>query len=279
MCFKVNSILLAQGMNMNKISPRLKVLTLSGFIMSLSACTSSPTGRSQVILFSDNEMSQLGAQSFEQMKQNEKVSKDAKINAYVTCVANAITKQVPKQASFEQWEVVVFDSDQVNAFALPGGKIGVYTGLLKVATNQDQLATVLGHEVAHVLANHGNERMSRNQITNTGLQVTDFALAGTEYKEMTMSALGLGVEYGINLPYGRTQETEADIMGIDLMTKAGFDPQQSIQLWKNMAKASGGNQPPELLSTHPSHNTRIQDLGNEIKGLPRYNASAPNCQA
>ena len=88
-----------------------------------------------------------------------------------------------------------------------------------------------------------------------------------------------GVEYGINLPYGRTQETEADIMGIDLMAKAGFDSQQSIQLWKNMAKASGGNQPPELLSTHPSHNTRIKNLGNEIKDLPRYNASAPNCQA
>ncbi|MGO2341259.1 M48 family metallopeptidase [Vibrio litoralis] len=265
---------------MKKLSPPLKVVTLSGLLMmGLSACTSSPTGRSQVILFSDSEMSQLGAQSFEQMKQEENVSKDTKVNAYVTCVANAITKQVPKQASFEQWEVVVFDSDQVNAFALPGGKIGVYTGLLKVATNQDQLATVLGHEVAHVLANHGNERMSRSQITNTGMQVTDFALAGTEYKEMTMSALGLGVEYGINLPYGRTQETEADIMGIDLMAKAGFDPQQSIQLWKNMAKASGGNQPPELLSTHPSHDTRIQDLGDEIKGLPRYNVSAPNCQA
>ncbi len=280
MCFKVNSILLDQGMTMKKLSPPLKVVTLSGLLMmGLSACTSSPTGRSQVILFSDSEMSQLGAQSFEQMKQEENVSKDTKVNAYVTCVANAITKQVPKQASFEQWEVVVFDSDQVNAFALPGGKIGVYTGLLKVATNQDQLATVLGHEVAHVLANHGNERMSRSQITNTGMQVTDFALAGTEYKEMTMSALGLGVEYGINLPYGRTQETEADIMGIDLMAKAGFDPQQSIQLWKNMAKASGGNQPPELLSTHPSHDTRIQDLGDEIKGLPRYNVSAPNCQA
>ncbi len=282
MCFKVNLLLPIrdQGMVMMRMSPKLKTFTLGGlFVLGLSACTSSPTGRSQVILFSDSEMSQLGAQSFEQMKQNEKVSNDAKVNAYVTCVANAITNQVPKQSSFDQWEVVVFNSDQVNAFALPGGKIGVYTGLLKVATNQDQLATVLGHEVAHVLANHGNERMSRSQITNTGLQVSDFALAGTEYKEMAMSALGLGVEYGINLPYGRTQETEADIMGIDLMAKAGFNPQQSVQLWKNMAKASGGNQPPELLSTHPSHSTRIQDLTKEIKHLPQYTTPTPNCQA
>lgn len=279
MCFKVNSILLDQGMIMKKTSPPLKVATLSGLIMmGLSACSSSPTGRSQVILFSDSEMSQLGAQSFEQMKQEEKVSKDAKVNAYVTCVANAITKQVPKQASFDQWEVVVFESEQVNAFALPGGKIGVYTGLLNVATNQDQLATVLGHEVAHVLADHGNERMSQSQITNTGLQITDFTLAGTKYKEMAMSALGLGVEYGINLPYGRTQETEADIMGIDLMAKAGFNPQQSVELWKNMAKASGDNQPPELLSTHPSHHSRIQDLSSEINSLPKYNMSRPSCQ-
>ncbi|WP_105902069.1 M48 family metallopeptidase [Vibrio gangliei] len=248
-------------------------------LLLLSACSSSPTGRSQVILFSDSEMAQLGSQSFEQMKQEEKVSTNAKTNAYVTCVANAITKQVPKQDSFDDWEVVVFDSEQVNAFALPGGKIGVYTGLLNVATNQDQLATVLGHEVAHVLANHGNERMSRSQITNTGLQITDVALAGSEYRSMTMGALGLGVQYGITLPYGRTQETEADIMGIDLMAKAGFNPQQSIQLWKNMAKASGGSQPPELLSTHPSHNTRIQDLTAEIQKLPKYSTQAPNCQA
>lgn len=244
----------------------------------LTACASSPTGRSQIILFSESDMAQLGSQSFEQMKQSEKLSTDKQLNAYVHCVADAITKQVPKQASFEQWEVVVFDSNQVNAFALPGGKIGVYTGLLKVATNQDQLATVLGHEVAHVLANHGNERMSRSQITNTGLQITDIALSGSEYRSMTMGALGLGVQYGITLPYGRTQETEADIMGIDLMAKAGFEPQQSIQLWKNMAKASAGNQPPELLSTHPSHQSRIKDLTQEIKQLPKYTTAKPPCQ-
>lgn len=243
----------------------------------LSACSTSPTGRNQVILFSESDMSQLGAQSFEQLKQKEKISTDKKTNQYVQCVAGAITRQVGVQNGFSEWEVVVFDSDQVNAFALPGGKIGVYTGLLNVAKNADQLATVLGHEVAHVLAHHSNERMSRSQIANVGLKVSSVALQTSEYHDIAMGALGLGVQYGVMLPYGRTQESEADIVGLDFMAKAGFDPRQSVELWKNMAKASGGQQPPELLSTHPSHDTRISDLQNELTRLPQYVTMKPNC--
>ena len=234
------------------------LLTLAG----ITACSSSPTGRNQILLFSDQDMSQLGAQSFEQMKQQQKISQDAKTNAYVQCVTNSITKHIPKPG-FDEWEVVVFESDQVNAFALPGGKIGVYTGLLKVAVNQDQLATVIGHEIAHVIADHSNERLSQTQLANKG---------------MTMAALGLGVQYGVILPYGRTQESEADIVGLRYMADAGFDPNQSVNLWQNMAKASGGNQPPELLSTHPSHSTRIQDLRATITTLPQSNAQRPNCK-
>ena len=181
---------------------------------------------------------------------------------------------------FDSWEVVVFDSDQVNAFALPGGKIGVYTGLLKVAVTQDQLATVIGHEIAHVLADHSNERLSQSQIANAGLQLTNIALGSSEYAQYrgaTMAALGLGVQYGVLMPYGRTQESEADIVGLELMAKSGFDPNQSVDLWKNMAKASGGAQPPELLSTHPSHGTRIQDLSAKIQTLPANNVKRPNC--
>ncbi len=247
----------------------------------LSACSSSPTGRNQILLFSDSEMAQLGGQSFEQMKKEQKLSTDKRVNEYVQCVSNAVTKHVPQQASFKQWEVVVFDSDQVNAFALPGGKIGVYTGLLNVAVNQDQLATVIGHEIAHVLANHSNERLSQGQLANTGLAVTSIAIGSSEYKEyqgVTMAALGLGVQYGVILPYGRAQESEADIVGLELMAKAGFDPYQSVELWKNMAKASGGSQPPELLSTHPSHSTRISDLSSKAKSLPAYSTKAPNCK-
>ncbi|GAB2650374.1 M48 family metallopeptidase [Vibrio panuliri] len=247
----------------------------------LTACSSSPTGRNQLLLFSDSDMSNLGAQSFEQMKQQQKVSTDAKLNRYVQCVASAVTQQVPKQPTFEQWEVVVFDSEQVNAFALPGGKIGVYTGLLNVAKNQDQLATVIGHEIAHVLADHSNERLSQTQLANAGLQITNAALGASEYaqyRNVTMSALGLGVQVGVLLPYGRTQESEADIVGLELMARAGFDPRQSIALWQNMAKASKGQQPPELLSTHPSHGTRIEDLTATMRKLPSYGAQKPNCK-
>ncbi|GAM66157.1 Zn-dependent protease [Vibrio sp. JCM 19236] len=255
-----------------------KTLSLALVVAGLFGCAKSPTGRNQVILFSDSQMSQLGAQSFEQMKQEQKISQDKATNAYVQCVTDRILEFVPKQPSFDKWEVVVFDSPQVNAFALPGGKIGVYTGLLKVAMNQDQLATVIGHEIAHVLADHSNERISQAQIANTGLQLSNVALANQEYRNEIVALMGAGVQYGVILPYGRTQESEADIVGLQLMAKAGFDPYQSVALWRNMAKASGGNQPPELLSTHPSHDTRIKDLNSEAKTLPGYSGSKPNCK-
>ncbi|USD66772.1 M48 family metallopeptidase [Vibrio sp. SCSIO 43136] len=244
----------------------------------IAACTTSPTGRKQLIMFSDNDMAALGAQSFEQIKQEQKISKDKKINQYVQCVSDAITKHVGSQPGFKAWEVVVFDSDQVNAFALPGGKIGVYTGLLNVAQNQDQLATVIGHEVAHVLADHSNERLSNSQLAAVGMQVGNVAIKDTQYHDSAMAALGLGLQYGVILPYGRTQESEADIIGLQLMAKAGFDPAQSVELWKNMARASGGNQPPEFFSTHPSHSTRINDLSTTMTRLPKSKISKPNCQ-
>ncbi|SBO08080.1 TPR repeat-containing protein YfgC precursor [Vibrio mediterranei] len=255
-----------------------KAYCLAAITSVIAACSSSPTGRNQLILFSDAQMSQLGAQSFEQMKKEQKVSTDKEVNAYVQCVARTITDHVPPQPEFSEWEVVVFDSDQVNAFALPGGKIGVYTGLLNVAVTPDQLATVIGHEVAHVLADHSNERLSQSQLANTGLQITNVALGGSQYRDVTMAALGVGVQYGVILPYGRTQESEADIVGLELMAKSGFDPNQSVELWKNMAKASGGSQPPELLSTHPSHDTRISDLRAKAATLPNYDTIKPNCK-
>ncbi|PTC05292.1 Zn-dependent protease [Vibrio mediterranei] len=255
-----------------------KAYCLAAITSVIAACSSSPTGRNQLILFSDAQMSQLGAQSFEQMKKEQKVSTDKEVNAYVQCVAKTITDHVPPQPEFSEWEVVVFDSDQVNAFALPGGKIGVYTGLLNIAVTPDQLATVIGHEVAHVLADHSNERLSQSQLANTGLQITNVALGGSQYRDVTMAALGVGVQYGVILPYGRTQESEADIVGLELMAKSGFDPNQSVELWKNMAKASGGSQPPELLSTHPSHDTRISDLRAKAATLPNYDTIKPNCK-
>ncbi|TDW62374.1 peptidase M48-like protein [Oceanimonas baumannii] len=223
----------------------------------LSACTQSPTGRNQVLLFSEHDMQRLGEQSFADIKEQEKISRHAGLNRLVQCVTRQLVAEVPGNG---QWEVVLFDSKQINAFALPGGKVGVYSGLLKVADTQDQLAAVIGHEIAHVLAQHSNERVSRTQLTNIGLNAAGVALGQSGMREPAMAALGLGVQVGYLLPYGREQEAEADRLGLQLMARAGFDPQQAITLWRNMAAAGSGSQPPEILSTHPSHGTRIEGL-------------------
>ena len=267
---------------MKKTLIALTTLTL------LAGCqlTKSPTGRTQALMYSSADMSNLGGQSFEEMKKKEKVVTDARINKYVGCIASAITKHVPASYGVKQWDVVVFDSPQVNAFALPGGHIGVYTGLMKVAASADQLAAVMGHEVGHVLANHSNERLSRNQLTNVGMQIAGgaFDLAGVENKDIYMQGLGLGAQYGVVMPFGRKQESESDEIGLDLMAKAGFKPQASVTLWQAMAKASGGQQPMELLSTHPSNERRINDLTknmNAASALYKQAVSAgerPNCK-
>ncbi len=261
-----------------------KTLIAAVALTMLAGCqlTKSPTGRTQALMYSNSDMNTLGAQSFEEMKKKEKVLTDRATNNYVNCVANAITKHVPASYGVNNWEVVVFDSEQVNAFALPGGHIGVYTGLLKVATTQHQLAAVLGHEVGHVLANHSNERLSRNQLTNMGMQIAGgaFDMAGIENKELWMQGLGLGAQYGVAMPFGRKQESESDTIGLDLMAKAGFKPEHSVSLWQAMAKASGGQQPLEFLSTHPSNERRISDLQKNMKPAQALYVKAavkPNC--
>jgi len=228
----------------------------------ITACATSPLGRSQLLMYDDATMSEMGIQSFDQIKADMPISHDAATNAYVRCVAQAIvTSMGPMPNAPASWEVVVFEEPTANAFALPGGKIGVHTGLLEVAEDQDQLATVLGHEVGHVLANHSNERMSQGvaaQMIMTGAGVA-VSGGGVSKKEQAMlAALGLGMQYGALLPYSRTHESEADLIGLDLMAAAGFDPGASVKLWENMGR--GGVQPPEFLSTHPSHGTRIRDL-------------------
>ena len=253
----------------------------------LAGCAQSPTGRNQMLLFSPQQMNQLGADSFTQMKQQEKVSTDARMNAYVGCVAKAVTAQVPASYGITSWEVVVFDSKEINAFALPGGKIGVYSGLLKVAKNQDQLATVIGHELTHVLAQHSNERLSRDQLTGIGLAVADAAIGSSDSLggAATMAALGRGVQVGIALPYGRTQESEADRLGLELMARAGFNPAEAVTLWQNMSAASGGKAPPQLLSTHPSDQSRIANLqAQQAEVQPLYQQAkasglVPQCKA
>jgi predicted Zn-dependent protease len=248
------------------------------FALLVASCATSPTGRSQFMAIPEEQVDQMGTQSFDEMKAKQPIERDAATNAYVKCVANAITNALPER---QQWEVVVFKSDEVNAFALPGAKIGVYTGILKVTQTPAQLAAVLGHEVGHVLAQHGRERVSQQMATQGGLQFLQTVLStrGKDYS-LLMAGLGIGAQYGILLPYGRTQESEADIIGLDLMAKAGFDPQQAPQLWKNMS-AGGGTQPPEILSTHPSNSTRIENLNaNMSSAMQTYQSTSlrPNCR-
>jgi predicted Zn-dependent protease len=232
----------------------------------LLACATSPLGRRQLRLFPDEQMSQMGIAAYDKMKQEMPPSRDASTKSYVSCVANAVTAEVTGRYARSRWEVTVFQEPTPNAFALPGGKIGVHTGLLKVARNQDQLATVLGHEVAHVLADHGNERVSTAFAAQSGVELVG-AIGGssTPAQQQLLGLLGLGAQVGVLLPFSRAQESEADSLGLDLMARAGFDPRQSIQLWKNMSNAGGG-QPPEFLSTHPSHGTRIQNLEARMSG-------------
>jgi predicted Zn-dependent protease len=227
-------------------------------------CATSPLGRSQLMLVSAEEMDQMGVTAFAQYKEQLPQSRNEVTNRYVVCVANDITGALEGDDARYDWEVVVFEDPTANAFALPGGKIGVHTGLLEVAENQDQLATVIGHEVAHVLAGHGAERVSAEVAKNATLQAAQ-SVANPESSShaLMIGALGLGAQYGAILPYGRAHESEADLYGLDLMANAGFDPRQSVDLWKNMAKA-GGQGPPELMSTHTSPDTRIEDLSERI---------------
>lgn len=258
-----------------------RTLFLLSIAWLLTACGSSPTGRNQLKLFSEERLAEIGSQSFAELKQNESISQSNRVNAYVTCVANAITQQVSPDVFAGEWEVVVFDKPDINAFALPGGKIGVYTGILNVAKNADQLAAVIGHEVGHVIAGHGNERASSDSLINAGLKVSDFLLdkKNVSGKNEIMQAIGLGTKFGIALPYSRIHETEADAIGLDLMAQAGFTPEESVELWKNMRQASNNASVPELLSTHPSPATRIEDLEQRIKTLtiPSEGLSKPTC--
>ncbi|KEZ75784.1 M48 family metallopeptidase [Salinisphaera hydrothermalis] len=255
-----------------------RLLAIILFAVALAGCATSPTGRSQLKMFSPQKMAAMGDQSYAQLKQKTPIDHNAADNRFVECVAHAITA-VPgvEQAADGSWHVTVFKSKQINAFALPGGNIGVYSGLLPVTKNGAQLAAVIGHEVGHVLAGHPNERMSEQYATQGGLSVLSAFLGGGSSGggQAIMSALGVGAQVGILLPFSRAQESEADLIGLELMARAGFDPRQSVQLWKNMTAASNGQQPNPFLSTHPSNNNRIQALEAHMNKAMQLYQQAP----
>ncbi|WP_192036140.1 M48 family metallopeptidase [Halomonas sp. YLGW01] len=245
-------------------------MAVGALSLALAACSSSPTGRQQLTLVSDQQLNQMGAQTFEQYQQELPTVGGATLS-YVQCVSNAIVAELPSSDLAPSWQVKVFDDPSANAFALPGGYIGVNTGLLDIASTQDQLAAVIGHEVSHVLARHANERVSTQQATQLGLSVIQTAagLQGPQ-GDTLMGALGAGAQFGILLPFSRSHESEADTLGIQLMADAGFDPRASVTLWEKMSQA-GGSQPPAWMSTHPSNSQRIAGLKASMnEAVPRF---------
>ena len=265
----------------------MKTKTLLGGVLAsalLVACatTTSPTGRTQYVGgVSQQQLNQLGEQAFAEAKQKTPQSRDARQNAYVGCVVNAVVRQLPAPWDQQRWDYALFENTEANAWALPGGKVGVYTGIFKVATNQDQLAAVVAHEIGHVIARHHDERITR-QLGAAGAVQLLGSLAG-DYSQIATQGGSLFAQAGFLLPNSRAQETEADVVGQDLMAKAGFDPRGAVGLWRNMA-AAGGARSPQWLSTHPDPGSRLRELESRADGLlPAMQAArragrAPRCQ-
>ncbi len=233
---------------------RLKLLssvTLIAFVA--AACATSPTGE---------DMSVEAARQFAEMKASLPLETDRKTIDYIACIANAVVDVLEPPYSDLDWEMAIFEVDAINAFAMPGGKIGVMTGILKAAQNQHQLAAVIGHEIAHVTARHSNERALRSSVSNVGIQVVAVLLGGGHQGATytAYEALNAGAALGIMLPFSRKQESEADIIGLDYMARAGFDPRESVPLWQNMTSEAEDHEPAEFLSTHPSSAKRIDAL-------------------
>lgn len=264
--------------SINKTVSLLKYVSATTLAVALlSACATSPTGRSQIVFYPEAQLESMGSQAFASLKADTKISTKPIQNNLVQCIANNLLKEVDKSVFAGDWEVIVFDDPQVNAFALPGGKIGVYTGLLNVAENQHQIAAVVGHEIGHVIAKHANERVSNSTLIGFGHQAVGQILQANEVAQTPaiMQALGLGLQFGA-LKYSRIHESEADEIGLNLMAKAGFRPAESIELWKNMAAQSGALTQPEFMSTHPSPSTRINNLTKLLPDAKTYYAAATN---
>lgn len=257
---------------------RLIPLLLAASLLAGCATTTSPTGRRQYVGgVSQSQLDQMGAQAFAEAKAKEKIDTDPKQNAYVRCVVDALVARLPAQWRSTRWETALFVDPEPNAFALPGGKVGVNTGIFTVARNQDELAAVLGHEIGHVVSHHHDERITRQMNAQIGVSLLG-ALLGTGYGQLGSEGAGVYL-----LRNTREQEAEADVVGQRLMADAGFDPSKAVDLWQNMMAAGGARQP-QWLSTHPDPENRIRTLRNDAPALmPVYAAArqagrVPHCR-
>lgn len=241
----------------------LIVCTIMSAVTLLAGCATVPeTGRSQLLLMSPAQESQLGFQEFEKLKKSVPVSKDATANEMLQRVGNRIAAVAPLPNA--RWEFVLFDkADTPNAFCLPGGKVGIYTGILPITKDDAGLATVIGHEVAHAVARHGAERMSEGMLIQLGGQLLEQATLGRSdaSRVLWQQAYGIGTAVGVALPHSRAHELEADRLGLLYMARAGYQPREALAFWQRFAEfknKKGGGKQVEFLSTHPLDEQRIR---------------------
>ncbi len=234
------------------------------------------TGRKQLLDSSAQEEAALGLQSYKEILSQSQVVRTGKLPEEVQAIAQRLVAAAPKVEKYlaetentpaetdwsaYQWQVSLIQSDQVNAFCLPGGKIAVYTGIIPVAKNDDGLAVIMGHEIAHALLRHGGERMAQQKLVQIGSIAASMSTGDMDpgQRQMVMAAIGAGAQYGLILPFSRSHESEADKVGLLLAAAACYDPHEAPKLWERMAEM-GKQKPPEFMSTHPAEGTRIQQL-------------------
>ncbi len=265
-------------MKQNLITLTITILT---FIV-LQSCSTVPlTGRSQLNMIPSSEMLSMSFQQYDQfLKENKLSTNQTEVNLVKNTgvkIQHAVERYMKENNLSDRlngykWEFNLVEDDQVNAWCMPGGKVVVYTGILPVTKDEAGLAVVMGHEIAHAIAEHGNERMSQQllqQVGAVGLMVA-MKEEPAQTQALWLSVYGVGTTVGIMLPYSRTQESEADHLGLIFMAMAGYDPHAAPEFWKRMAASKQGGQPPEFLSTHPSDQTRINDITSWIPEAMKY---------
>ncbi len=235
-----------------------------------AACNRVPyTNRRNVILIDWGSELQLGADAYKEIVGKEKTVSSGKNARVVARVGEQLRRTTPRQFRSLDWEFRLLDSEEVNAFALPGGKVAVYEGMVPILDNEGGMAAVVGHEIGHAVARHGAERISGMMVLQLGLAAADIGLSNTEVHDQLMGLLGLGATVGAVLPFSRANELEADYLGGIFMARAGYDPAESAQVWRRMTAKYGDN-PLAFLSTHPSNAKRIQRLEEEMPTFARY---------